>query len=339
MAVFGNSFRNGIELAIREANAEAGSAGPQIVVVYEDDAGKATAAVSAFQKLVAQNHVPAIVGGVMSSTAMPIAPLAIRNRVVLLSPTATTPALDQYKKFVYRIQPSDNYEGRVMAEFARRQLHIERIAILYVNNDWGKGLAEVFSNAFSADGGKIAASEAFALGATDCRAQIAKVKATGASDVYLLGYLKELSTVLRQMRELGLRAKILSAYSFHDPKLLNVAGPLAEGAIFTMPTYDPKSKEPAVVSFVSSYKKLYGSEPDMFAAHAYDCAKLLSAALSSGASGGDSIDRYLSTVRDYQGATGKITFHDGGVSKPLQMFTVRQGRFAPLSSWESGRQP
>lgn len=339
MATFGESFKSGIDLAVEETNNAGGIQDKEAKIIYEDDGGEAKLAVSAFRKLITQDKVQCVIGFVMSSTAMPIAPIAQKNKVVVVSPTATAPELSKFKNF-FRIQPSDNYEGRVMSEFAYKQLGTREVGIFYVNNDWGKGLAQVFRNKFETLGGKISVVENYELKATDFRTQITKIKAANPEYLYILGYLKELSIILRQMRELGLKSKILSAYSFHDPKLLEIAGDVAENAIFTMPTYDAKSDDPVITEFVRRYKARYNKEPDMFAAHAYDCMKIVAFAMQEGATTGPEISDALHKIANYPGVTGKNTFDENGdVVKPLRIFAVKEGKFTPFSLWEPKRTP
>ena len=97
MAKFGASFKKGIDLAVGEINAEGGIRGIKPQIIYEDDAGESKQAVSAFRKLITQHKIHAVIGGVMSSTAMPIAPIAEKEKVVIISPTATAPALSRFK--------------------------------------------------------------------------------------------------------------------------------------------------------------------------------------------------------------------------------------------------
>ncbi len=332
MAKFGESFKRGIDLALEEINNAGGIQGKKLLVIYEDDGGEGKQAISAFRKLIALDKVQSIIGGIMSSTAMPIAPIAEKKKVVIISPTATAPALSEFKDYFFRVQPSDNYEGKVMAEFAYKQLEAENVGVFYVNNDWGKGLSEVFENEFTQLGGRISSEENYELDHTDFKTQITKIKATNPSYLYLLGYLKELSIILRQMHELGVKSRILSAYSFHDPKLLEIGGEIVENAIFTMPTYDPKSKDPVIVEFAEKYKAKYDNEPDMFTAHSYDCMKILGYVIQKGAFTGVAISKELHKVVDYPGATGRNTFDENGdVVKPLKFFTVQNGQFTPYS--------
>jgi len=334
MATFGQSFKNGIELAKDEVGSTpvGGEKTFKIEILYEDDKADAASSVSAFNKLINLNGVKYVIGGVMSSTAMPIAPIALEKKAIFLSPTATTPSLNQFKDHVYRMQPADNYDGSIMATFARTKLSIEKVAILYVNNDWGVGLQDVFEKEFVALGGHILAKESFPLESKDFRSQLTKIKSTKPEATYMLGYYTELSGILRQMRELNFNTRILSAYSFYDKRLLDLAGNIAEGAIVTISMYDPKSTSKTVSDFVGKYIQRFGSEPDMFAAHSYDCMILLINALKKAGDNPEEVNKILKETRDFQGVTGLTTFQDGNVIKEFRLLTVKSGNFVPLEN-------
>jgi branched-chain amino acid transport system substrate-binding protein len=331
-AVYGKAIKDGIDLALSEVNTKGGVKGRRIEVIYEDDQGKATIGVSATQKLIAQDKVPVIIGGAMSSVCAAIGPICQRNKVVLLSPTASAPSLRKIGNYLFFLWPSDNYDGKIMAEFAYKELGIRSVAILYVNLEYGKGIEAVFRHEFEKLGGKVVASEAYAQGATDFRAQLSKIKALSPDALYLPGYYKELAGILKQARQLGLKTKILSVNSFYDPKLLQIAGDSAEGAIFTYPMYDPKNKDAVTRKFVDAFKKKYGKEPDIFAAQGYDALNLVALAISKGGFTAEAIREELSKVKNYPGVGGTISFDkNGDVIKPLRLLTVRKGRFEPFA--------
>jgi len=330
-AVYGESLKNGIELAKEEINAKGGIKGRMINVIYEDDVNVPSTGVSAFRKLVETQNVPVIIGGAGSSVALALAPIANEEKVVLLSPTATAPALTQAGKYFFRTWPSDNYDGGYMAKFAFEKLGLRKVSILYVNNDYGLGIANVFKDDFTKLGGEILNSESYELGATDVRAQLTKIKAQNPEAIYLPGYFKEFSVILRQIRELGIKSKILSVNSFYDPKLLEIAGDAAEGAIFTYPTYDPTSTEPIIKEFVEAYKAKYGKEPDAFAVQGYDALKIIAYAIEQEGYSADDIQKGLAQIKDFPAVGGRTTFDENGdVIKPLRILSVENGEFVPF---------
>jgi len=332
-AIYGKAIKDGIDLALSEVSGMDEFKGKKVEIIYEDDQGKASVGVSATQKLISQDKVPVIIGGAMSSVCAAMGPVCQRNRVVLISPTATAPTLRKIGNYLFFLWPSDNYDGKIMAEFAYRKLGIRRVAILYVNLEYGKGIEAVFRSEFEKLGGQVVASEAYAQGATDFRAQLTKIKRMSPDALYLPGYYKELAGILKQARQLGLKTKFLSVNSFYDPKLLQIAGDSAEGAIFTYPAYDPKSKDVIIHKFVDAFKKRYGKEPDIFAAQGYDALKLVVLTAAKGEFTSDNIRQALAEVRNYKGVGGTITFDaNGDVIKTLRLLTVRKGRFEPLAN-------
>lgn len=332
-ALYGEALKNGIELAVEQINTKSGIRGRKISVIYEDDANLPNNGVSAVRKMLETEKVSVIIGGAGSSVAMAIAPIANKQRVILLSPTATAPALTQSGKYFFRIWPSDNYDGSYMAKFAFEKLGLRKVSILYVNNDYGLGIEQVFKTEFKKLGGGILNSESYDLGTTDFRTQLTKIKGNNPEAIYLPGYFKEFTIILRQIRELGIKARILSVNSFYDPKLLEIAGKAAEGAIFTYPTYDPKSKDPIIQEFVKAFQAKYGKEPDAFAVQGYDCMKIIAYAIEKGGYSADGIQKAMAQIKDFPAIGGRTTFDENGdVIKPLRILTVKNGKFVPFEN-------
>jgi branched-chain amino acid transport system substrate-binding protein len=325
-AIYGQEIKNGIDLATNEVNTVRTQ---KIRVIYEDDQGNATTGISAIQKLISQDKVPLVIGGAMSSVCAAIGPVAMKNKIILLSPTATAPLLTNLGSYFFRIWPSDNYDGEIMAKLAYEQLGIQKVSILYVNLEYGKGIEQVFRSVFEKLGGEVLNSEGYIQGTTDFRTQLLKIKSLAPDAVYLPGYYREIAVILRQAKELGIKPRWLSVNSFYDPKLLEIAGGSAEGAIFTYPTYDSKSEDPITHTFVDAFKKKYGKEPDAFAVQGYDALKLIALVTDKdGLNAADSIRNALLEIKNYPGVGGQITFdRNGDVVKPLRLMTVTQGKF------------
>jgi branched-chain amino acid transport system substrate-binding protein len=329
-AVYGSAIRDGIELAAAEDGRDAR---PHIRLVYDDDRGNPRDAVSAVRRLIDVNHVPAIIGGAMSSTAESTLPVADQAQVVLLSPTATKPDLVGRSSYFFRLWPSDNYDGSVMAQAAYRQLRLRRVAILYVNVAYGVGITDVFARNFQQLGGQIVSRDGYAQGQTDFRTLLTRIAAQRPDAIYIPGYVAEVGNILRQARELNLQIRFIGVNSFYDPQLLEIAGPAAEGAVFTYPTFDVASADPAVRNFVSAFRARYHRDPDAFAAQGYDAYRVMRLGLgrASGTSG-SAIRDGLRAIGRYSGPGGSFQFSpNGDVEKPLRLMTVRGGRFVEFA--------
>lgn len=330
-AVYGKAIRNGIELAKSELES---ANGVKLSLIYEDDQGQATAAVSAVRKLIDVHKVSAIIGGAQSSTAEAIIPICDRAHIVLLSPTATKPSLTRMSDFFFRLWPSDDYDGKVMAEAAYHKLGLRRISIIYINVAYGVGISEVFGREFRQLGGTIIAEDGYRQGETNFRTVLTKLRAANPEAVFLPGYVAEISQIFKQATELDVRIRFLGVNSLYDPKLIEIAGNAAEGAVFSYPTYDPDSEEQTIASFVAAFKSQFNSVPDAFAAQGYDSLRVIHLALQrlgKAEPTGSGIAKALLELPGYNGPGGTVSFlPSGDVEKTLRLLTVRDGQFVPL---------
>src|ERR1039458_3494177 len=179
LASYGNNAKDGIELAETELNAQAQQTGGiKIRTFIEDSKGEPQQAVSAVQKLLAADGVSCVIGDVASSATLAMAPIANKNRIVLMSPAASAPAISGAGEFVFRVWPSDDFESSVVADYVRNKPY-RRIAILYVNNDYGQAMLRSVTSRLQSFGGAILAEEAFQQNATDLRTQITRYLENG----------------------------------------------------------------------------------------------------------------------------------------------------------------
>ncbi len=333
IAVYGQKMKNGIDLAVEEINKSGGIKTKKLVVLYEDDQGDPKSSVAAFRKLITTEKVPAIIGGAISACALSVAPIADKEKVVLFSPAATSPKLTGISEYFFRNWPSDVYEGLVMGRFAADTLELSKVAILYVNNDWGVGLSKEFEKSFTRGGGSIVVKESFDQGASDFRTQLTKILKAKPQAIYIIGYLKELLILLRQKEEMGIKIQLLSTYGFYDPQILQEIGKAAEDAIFTAPIFDPGSPTKIVETYVKEYEAKYGVKPDIWSAQAYDVMNVVALALKKGAKTGSEIQAEIAKVKNFEGVSGLTSFDEkGDVVKPLRFMTVRNGVFVDYSS-------
>ena len=323
-AKYGEEAKNGIELALEDLE------DIKVKVLYEDDQGTSNGAINAFNKLVVSSKVPVIIGPMYSSTSLTVAPLGEKNKIIIFSPSASSPDLTEAGDYFFRNWPSDVYEGGEMAKFTYDVLKLRMVVILSVNLDYGVGLTKVFKEVFESLGGKVSAVEYYDQGATDFRTQLSKIKSPNPDGFYFPGYYAEIGLALRQAKEMGIKTQFLSCVGFDNPKILEIAGNAAEGVIFAGPYYDPESRDPKIKSFVERFIQKHGTPPGVYAAHAYDALKIVVGAIKKGGYAADGIKIALYSTKDFPGVAGKTTFdRNGDVIKPTQIMTVKSGKFAP----------
>jgi len=326
-AKYGKASKQGIELGLQQINSSGGIHKKKLEIIYEDDQADPKLGVSAFEKLITVNKVPAVIGPLPSSVALAVAPLAERNKVVLLSPAASSPAITNAGDYIFRNVVSDLFEGMALADFVYNNLHLREVSIIYINNDFGVGLKNSFTTKFESLGGKIIASESFEQGSTDFRTQLSKIKAGNPQGIYLIGY-REMGKVLRQAAELKIKSQLLSIAMFEDPEILKIAGKSAEGVYYSFRAYDSQSGDELVKKFVEDYKSKYGVEPDIFAALSYDSIRILALAMREAGTNPEATKKFLYTIKDFPGVTGKITFDkNGDIVGTMSIKMVKDGKF------------
>lgn len=331
-ANYGKAARTGIDMAVDEINANGGINGKKLSVIYEDDAGSPQLAISAFQKLATVDKVPAVLGPFYSGNVLACAPQANQLKVILLSGSATSDNLSQAGKFVFRDCPNNNVQATTIAEFALKQLGLKTAFVIYRNDDYGVTLRNAFQQVFPSQGGRVLGVEAAPPDATDLRAQLTRVKAASPDFIFAAVHYTEGGTLLRQARELGIRATVIGTDGGYDPQLMKIAGDSANGSYWATVGWANEGSNPVVAQFKELYHKRYGIDPGAYSGLYYDATHVLAKALSAAATPrGDALQQAMMQA-EWEGPTGLTKFNaDGGVSKPFAMYEVKGGQFAPLS--------
>jgi len=324
-AMYGESAKNGLELAIEELNKKL--LDKKITVVYEDNQGDPSKAVSSFQKLADVDKVKYIIGPLGTPEVLAIAPIAEKKKIIILTPTSSGPQLTQAGDYIFRNCMSDLIEGAALAEFVFKELKTRTAGILYINNDYGIGLRDAFKKRFDVLGGEILAEESFRRGDTDFRTQLLKIKFKNPRVLLLTGY-AEMGRILKQARELGIEIQVVSTSNFEMPEILEIAGNAAENIYYTYQGFDIESEEEVVKKFTNSYRAKYNKNPDIFAALTYDAMKILAKAIERGGTDVENVKKELYGIKNFIGVTGKTSFDkNGDVIKPIGIKKVEDSKF------------
>lgn len=324
-AQYGEWARNAVELAVREVNENGGINRRMVTVLYEDNEGQAAPAVSAYRKLTDTDDVRYVLT-FQSSVALAVAPLANADKILQMDVSATTPNYSTPDDFTFRTGIVANQLGVEAARYLSSAADTGKLAVLYINNDFGVGMRDIFRENYDGD---IAAEEAFAQDSFDFRTPLAKVGAVGADTVFLVGHLREAGTLVKQARELGVRTRFFSdIYAIEGSDFLDAAGDVADGVRYLAPKFDASDAARGVAVFVKKYQEIYGEEPNVFAAQAYDGITVLLRAMEGCEYENTECVRQNLHDIDFEGASGRIVFDiNGDTEKPVQLKAVRNRAF------------
>jgi branched-chain amino acid transport system substrate-binding protein len=326
---FGIGCHRGFQLAFEQINAEGGILGQKVELITEDDQSKPGQSATAVRKLITQDKVAAILGDATSSATLEAAPIAQSNKIPMMTPTATNPRITEVGDFIFRVCFLDEFQGRMLARFAREKLKAQKIFTLTdVKQDYSVDLLKFFKDEFTKLGGTIVGEQSYSTGDTDFRAQLTPIRAAKPDAVYVPGYYQEVALIVKQGRQIGLTMPFIGCDGWANQALIEIGGKAVNGCFFTN-HFSPDDQSPIVKSFVAKYQEKYGTPPDTFSALGYDAARLLSGAIQhAGSADPAAVRDALARTADFQGVTGQISFDaNRNASKPGLIVTVKDGKF------------
>ncbi len=329
VATFGASNRDGAIMAFEEWNAKGGVLGRQIEWVLGDSQCDPKAAADAARKVIDEDKVRYIVGAVCSSESIPISEYANEKGVVQISGTSTNPLVTvdkdgKVKPYTFRACFIDPFQGSVMAQFALQNLKAKTAAVvLDVGNDYIRGLAEFFRDAFEKGGGKVVVWESFVKEDTDFSAILAKVKAANPDVFFIPTYYDKLNLIAAQAKQKGITAVLLGGDGWDSPETDLAA---CDGGYFSN-HYHPGDTRPIVQDFVKRYQARFGKVPDALAALAYDAANILLTAIEkTGVDDPAKVAKTMETLK-FEAVSGTITFDQNhNPIKSAAILRVKDGK-------------
>jgi len=363
LQAYGQTSLNGVKLAVDEINKDGGVMGSDVEVKVGDTQTKPQAGIDAAKKLVSIEGVSAVVGALSSGVSIPVAQsVTSREGVPQLSPASTSPVITglEDNDFMFRTVPSDAFQGKALAQVVHDN-DISSTSILYINNDYGEGLADSFRSAFEAVGGKVDQALAYEPGNASYRGELSKAAGGDAQALVLIGYPENGVTILRQAVEGGHFTRFVFTDGMKAPEIIDAVGAnVLNGSFGTAP--QALTDTDAAKHFQSAYKAKFGEVPPKpFIDTAYDAAYVIAMAAEAAQStnGKDVRDQLRKVANppgepilpgewakakklidagkdvDYKGASGSIDFDkNGDVSGTFAHWVIKDGKIETVKVFE-----
>jgi branched-chain amino acid transport system substrate-binding protein len=342
-AHIGIDIRNGVQLAIEDANKAGVSIGGKAVkleMVAEDDEANPTKATTVAQKL-ADSKVAAVVGHFNSGASIPASKIYADAGIPQISPSSTNPdyTLKGYKT-TFRVVAHDGQQGPTLGRFALDKLKAKTIAVIDDSTAYGQGLADNFEATVKAGGAKVVAREHTTDKDTDFKAILTKIKGRNPDLIMFGGIDPQAGPMKKQMAELGIKAQFIGGDGMQTPNFIKLAGEAAEGAMASIPGL-PKDKMPGGTEFLAKYKAKFNAEVELFAPMGYDAVMVFIEAMKRAGSADPA--KFLPEVgkTDYKGVIGPIAFDEKGDLKngPITIYVVKGGKWDALETVSPGTAP
>ncbi len=312
--------------------------GAKIRLVLVDNRSDKAESATAMQRLIEQEGAIAVIGSYGSSNAMAGGEVAEKAHVPVMGCSPTNPLVTQGKDYYFRACFIDPFQGRVMAKYAVEDLGVKTVAIIQdVAQDYAVGLAAFFREAYielTGDASGIVAFTSYQTGDQDFTAQLTSAFAHNPDAIYAPGYFGDAALLAKQARELGYEGYIMGADAWEAPELIEIAGPAAEGLIFSTHYHPDAAVNPASAQFVKDFEAEYGERPSAFAALGYDAYMLVIDSIKRANSfDPQEIRDAMAGISGYAGVTGTITMDENGDAvKDAVILTVKNGEFVYLST-------
>jgi len=328
----GVSMQRAAQLAADEINAKGGVRGRPLKLLFVDDSGSTDVAVRVAEGFRTNPEVVAVIGHLTSGTTIAAARVygSGSHPVVMISPSASSPDLSGLSPYAFRVCPSDLLHGPELARFAVQTLGARRAGIIYINDDYGRGIRGTFATEFRKLGGVVTEEDPYLASTASVEPYLAHMQLHGGVDVLVLATDRPGAELgLKNLHDAGLTWPVVGGDALTG---IEADGALAEG-VHLSSAYLPDRPGDRNALFVANYARTYeGQRPDHRGAGAYDILYLLAQAMSDAGTDRAAIRDYLASVGTtrppFDGVTGRIAFDANGdvPAKPVVIGVVHGGR-------------
>jgi len=331
----GKDNENGARLAVDEINAkglELGGKKVKLELLGEDDQAEPKTATIVAQKLV-DAGVVAVIGHLNSGTTIPASKIYHDAGIPQISPSATAVAYTaQGYKTAYRVMANDAQQGKALGEFAVNKMGAKKIAIIDDRTAYGQGLADQFEKAARAVGGEVVAREFTNDRATDFSAILTSIKGKTPDLIFFGGMDPQGGPMAKQMKSLGLTAKLLGGDGLQNVNFVKLAGSDAEGVVASSPGL-PIDSMPGGLEFRKRFEAKYGVI-QVYAPYAYDAVYALVDAMKRADSAEPAKVLAELPKTDLQGVSGPVKFDAKGdtTGGAVTLYEVKGGAWQVLET-------
>jgi branched-chain amino acid transport system substrate-binding protein len=329
---YGTMFKNSAQMALEEFNKSGKLKGATVEIKFEDSKSDAKEGVNIAKKFSDDASIVGVIGDFNSTVSMAAGQVYAQQKVPQLSQTASHPDFLKISDWQFRNITTMAIESPFIAKWLA-DAKLKKYAVVAIQNDWGQTAVQNFTDAVKKNGNEIVDTEFFNPGNRDFRSILTKISRNKPDAIVLFMFYEESSSLLQQRLQMNIKTPIYSASPSYEPKLLQLAGPAANGVLLPT-TFVADNPDPKVKSFVDGYKSRYNADPSMFAAQAYDATNImLNAIVAAGPNPTrQKVRDALAATRNFAGVTGDTTFDPKTrePSKTLTRMEIVDGKFKVL---------
>lgn len=334
-ASYGVAVNNAIQMAVEDINVNGGIDGKQIEYIYYDEKGDTTEATNAYNKLVQDDKVVAIIGDVTTKPTLAVAQTSQQDNIPIITATATAAEVTLTGPNIFRACFTDPFQGELMASYASEKLGATKVAVLSdMADDYSSGIAEAFVAKAEELGMQVVADEKYQDGDVDFKSQLTNIKGQNPDVLFLPVYYEDLRLISAQAKEVGVTAQLCGADGWDSVLTDNFDSSVLNGGVFCS-QYSTESTDERVQSFISAYKEKYEMDPNMFAVLAYDATNMMAQAISDAGSTDSQAIIDAMAALEYDGLTGRMTFdEDRNPQKSAVIVSIQDNAYKFVENYD-----
>lgn len=320
----GISARNGANLALEFLQKKGIE---DLELVAYDDQADYKQATSVLRKMIYQDKVTGIVSGSYSGPTKVAAPIAQKAKIPLISAYAVHPEITKAGDHIFRMIYTGDVKGNGLGYYAIKKLGYKKFAMLYWDKEWGMSIAGGVEEFVKNNGGQMLYSKSFAISEKDFSPYITSIKNAGQVDlVFVVSIYGPGTLILRQARDMGLKAPILAPDGLDAAVFPELAGKYAED-VMVLSNFSRDDQRKIVQDFNVAYQSKFNKMPDMVSSSSFDAVMLMGMAVNKGKTAAGS-RTYVRNVKDFEAVSGKINFNDKReVAADMIINTIRNGKY------------
>lgn len=325
----GDMFLHGVQLMLDQINEDGGIEGKSLEsVVFDDPCNGAVDNI--LSKITSHHKIAMAIGPMCSSSALALGPVFKRASLPTIMPTVTSPFM-AHNGWIFRNIYNDDFQCRCLAFYAKRVLHLKRIAVLYENSTFGIRMKDTFTNEARKLDLEVVAMASYMKGCTDFEQQLKLISKKESQAIFLAAHYEEGATIARQAQRMQLSVNFLAPDTLAHPGFIEIGGDTVEGFLICKPFLLDLEND-KIKKFLDQFVDKFHEMPNWIAVNAYDAAGIAIAAIRKAGSNKQAIRKYLSRMdspeRAYHGISGPIYFDkNGNCIKPVCIATIKGGRF------------
>jgi ABC-type branched-subunit amino acid transport system substrate-binding protein len=322
----GKMMLDGAQLAIEEANARGGYGGKPFRLMVHNDQALWGAASNEIVKMAYDEKVWAMLGSISGDSTHIALRVSLKTEVPIVNSAATDPTIPEtiIPWYLTTLQ-DDRVQGYTLARRIYTDLGLTKVALLRVNDRYGRFGVPKFKNAAQRLGHPVTIEQKYLPGTTDFKHALGLIADSGAEAIVIWGDQAPTAAILQQMRELGMKQRVFGSFRTIGNAMLAAAGTAAEGMEAVFP-FDPNRDDPAWTGFRARFAKRFDTQPEVFASLAFDTMNILLDAICRGGLNRGLIRDALAGLESYKGVTGAMAFDPNSKNiVPMYLATVHNG--------------